>query len=210
MLVLLYYLTFTDPAPRDSRGLPFLWRVNSRSADPARERHRSAAACPVCPSWTSFHNLAARDVVSLGSRNRHLVARRGRPHHLTLVRTTNRPARRHFASFGHLILNRDSQVGESAVAPRYRSFDALGSHFPSLAGRIVDDKLGVGMLIYHIRIPLVKIPSRKRRTMALFSSVDIGLCLLSSKWISVATTSNGGRSPITTRDPLHPSQQHEN
>ena len=39
-----------------------------------------AQCVPVGPA---FHHLAARDVVGLGSRKRHLVAGRGRPHHLT-------------------------------------------------------------------------------------------------------------------------------
>src|SRR3712207_876133 len=99
---------------------------------PSRRRHSADllqhAQC--VPVGAAFHDLAARDVVGLVARKRQLVTGRGCSHYLALVRTTNPPAGRHFASFGHLILDRDPQVGEGSVAPRYRFFDALGIHLP--------------------------------------------------------------------------------
>ena len=44
------------------------------------------------------------------------------------------------------------------MAPRYRLFDALDIHVPSLAGRVMDDKIGVGELVYDIRIALAEDP----------------------------------------------------
>src|ERR671916_2374078 len=124
---------------------PLLWRVDG--ADLLEQ----AECVPVGPA---LRDLAALEAVGLVAGMRHKLAGGSCAHDLTPMGTANGVAAYHFVPFGHLILDGNLGIGESAMDPLYRCLHVLSSHFSSSAGRIVKDEVRVQKFIYYICITL--------------------------------------------------------